>query len=407
MGTEFNLTVKDLVVPKSVFAGPDFRVTEIPAIRVAENNLRLFGSAVEQAPAVRAFLGVRDVMQSRALEAQRALQRIEATIDRSSLIRNLRAMETNLKPFVDSILSVQRNWELEARRLNSLLGAFRNFKEEAARLRETLCAAMAPVRVPKTPEFHSGITSFDASFGLDSLIPEPSGVSERTDLIDPTASLVHGGVGDYSGLLHVSDEDNLVCPACQFAFSVDDTAFFCPRCGVGFNDQFLDRVMQDMRANLDDVPRLRSSVLRLHRPERLASAVIENTVTRTVAWFQVRVERMYRRLSDREGLGGNSFQNLDKGSRLWRKVTGREYSDYLDAAELQRVQRFFQIRHLLEHRLGRVDETYMARCVETKWTIGQRVVPTVAEVRDFLETIVRLVEAMAADAPPESWSESP
>lgn len=407
MATEFNLTVKDLVMPKSVWTGPDFRLAEIPAIKAAENTLREFGSAVERAPTVQVFLGACGAMQSRMLGAQRTLQRIEATIGRSSLIRDLRAMETNLKPLVDSVLSVQRSWEHEARKQNSLLSGFRKFMEEEARLRETLCAAMAPVRVPKTPELHIDITSFDTSFELDSLTREPSGISERTDLIDPTASLVHGGVGDYRGPLHVSDEDDLICPACQFAFSVDDTAFFCPRCGAGFNDRFLDRAMQDMRANLDDVPRLRSSVLLLHRPERLASAVIENTVTRAVAWFQMRVERMYRRLSDREGLGGNSFQNLDKGSRLWRKVTGREYSDYLDAAELQRVQRFFQIRHLLEHRLGRVDETYMARCVETKWTIGQRVVPTVAEVRDFLETIVRLVEAMAADAPPESWSESP
>lgn len=383
----------------------DFLLVEIPVLKMAASTLWEFGSAVGRSPAVRIFAGTCEAAQSRVLEVQRALQPIEEAIDRSSLIRDLRVVEANITPFLDSIVSVQRNLELEARRRDSLLSGFSKFMEEESRLREMVRSAMATAAsVPKLPEFRSDIGYLHTSGVLDSLIGESSSpFLARPDSLDPDALPVYGeAVLDYIGPGCSSGATDLTCHVCQCSFSVEGPAFFCPRCGVGYTDQILDRAMRDIRDDLDAVPHIRSAVRSSHRSESVALALIEASVNRAVAWFQVIAERLYRRFRTGRVLRRNVFQNLDDGSSYWYGVTGKHYSDYVGSVEMQRIRRNFQNRHLFLHTMGKMDDAYIRRCGETGSMIGKRLVLSREEVSDFLQALEKLVNAMAEDAPCET-----
>ncbi|MGH7307232.1 MAG: hypothetical protein ACREK6_00900 [Candidatus Rokuibacteriota bacterium] len=62
------------------------------------------------------------------------------------------------------------------------------------------------------------------------------------------------------------------------------------------------------------------------------------------------------------------------------------------------LTRLFPQRHLLAHRQGPVDESYIARSGDTSYRVGQRVVIREMAVREGLVLIEKLAARMADDA---------
>jgi hypothetical protein len=127
--------------------------------------------------------------------------------------------------------------------------------------------------------------------------------------------------------------------------------------------------------------------------------MIESGLQNAVTAFQRYAEVLYGKFPSLPRPRRNAFQSLTEGSDLWRSATGRGYGDYLEAAALAALTRFFQQRHLLAHTQGLVDADYIARTGDTSYRVGQRVVVREAAVRECLDLIEKLAAGMASDTP--------
>lgn len=64
--------------------------------------------------------------------------------------------------------------------------------------------------------------------------------------------------------------------------------------------------------------------------------------------------------------------------------------DFLSAAEWQDLNRIFQMRHLLAHRNGIVDQEYIDKSGDTTYSVGQRLVVKETTVAQFVELLGKI-----------------
>ena len=91
---------------------------------------------------------------------------------------------------------------------------------------------------------------------------------------------------------------------------------------------------------------------------------------------------------------GAVFQRIDDASELWRHATGKGYDAYLKSDELRQLKILVQRRHVLSHRQGIVDETYIDRSGDRSYSIGQRLVVRDADVLELIDLMRRLVDGV-------------
>lgn len=189
----------------------------------------------------------------------------------------------------------------------------------------------------------------------------------------------------------------ITCPDCTCRYAVIGAAFFCPACGHNAADFMFNQSIASIRSVFDALTGVRAAIPDRDTAETTARLIIENGLQNAVTAFQRYAEALYTRCPSASPSRRNAFQSLREGSNLWYSVTGKQYSDYLDSAELTALTRFFQQRHLLAHTQGLIDPDYIARTGDTAYRAGQRLVIRESAVRDCLALIEKLAAAMAWD----------
>jgi len=154
------------------------------------------------------------------------------------------------------------------------------------------------------------------------------------------------------------------CPSCSLEHAVFGLATWCPDCG---NDVFLEHVREEfnvVRKMLSAVPARRAEL-----GARVAGKDTENALEDVVSIFEAVLKMITRRYLERAGLPrdaidarmkavGNAYQNVERASREFHKVTDEELfengaREVLDSA--------FAKRHPHTHNLGIVDRQYLDR----------------------------------------------
>jgi hypothetical protein len=190
------------------------------------------------------------------------------------------------------------------------------------------------------------------------------------------------------------------CTSCGSRYRTLGAGFFCPTCGQNSAadtfDQALARVREVIaifRGLTSQMDRDAEAVLRIQ--------LVEGGLADVVTAFQRWAELSFARLpSPGAKLRRNVFQNLVEGSAAWQSAGGTPYSAILDQDELGRLARYFQQRHILEHRDGFVDEDYLRLSGDTSYTTGQRLVVREDAVLDLVGLAERLVGGMRRDLIP-------
>lgn len=187
------------------------------------------------------------------------------------------------------------------------------------------------------------------------------------------------------------------CPECACRYAAVGVAFFCPACGHNAADLMFEQSIGGIRSTLDAIPSVRAAISDRDAAETTVRVIIENGLQNGVTAFQRYAEALYAaRYPASPAPRRNALQNLAEGSALWQAASGKQYSDYLTAAELNPLTRYFQQRHLLAHRQGLVDADYIARSGDTSYREGQRLVIRETAVRECLTLIEKLARGMAA-----------
>ena len=186
----------------------------------------------------------------------------------------------------------------------------------------------------------------------------------------------------------------VVCSNCSCRYAVVGCAFFCPACGYNDAGMMFGQALKGIRTSLDSLDSIEQTDLDADTKENRRREVVEGGLQNAVAAFQSYAEALYEGLSNVAKARRNAFQNLDEGNKMWFKVTSRRYSDYLTEDELRNLKFAFQRRHLLAHRQGLVDQTYIDRSADNTYLPGQRLSLRRESVRMYVDIIEKLASGM-------------
>ena len=185
------------------------------------------------------------------------------------------------------------------------------------------------------------------------------------------------------------------CPDCGCHFSFVGSAFFCPCCGVAPAEENFTQSIIAIRSSITHIKSL-SNALSADDAANLERALLEKAMADLVTGFQLLGEILYERLTG-ACAPENAFQRLDgvnSGNALWCSATGRKYSDYIGDDGMTALRRYFQRRHLLAHKNGFVDQSYLDRTGDRGYARGQRLVIRGSDVAEFIQIVELLASAM-------------
>lgn len=185
------------------------------------------------------------------------------------------------------------------------------------------------------------------------------------------------------------------CNECSTRFSVVGSAFFCPACGHNSVERMFRDSLRKIQSKKDNLSLVRSSLsesVGKDDAEITCRSIMESCLSDGVVAFQKYAESCYSKYGDPPF---NAFQRLEQGSKLWEDATGKKYSDWLSAEELQKLNISFQKRHLLAHNEGIVDSKYLERSGDVSYKDGQRIVITENDIESMVCSISKLAEGIA------------
>jgi hypothetical protein len=201
-------------------------------------------------------------------------------------------------------------------------------------------------------------------------------------------------------------ELEISCEKCSCRFAVIGSAYFCPACGHSSVDRMFDDSLRKIRAKKDNVDVVRDAIAvsaGRDEAELMCRSLIESCLQDGVTAFQRCCEGLYASTGSATPAPMNAFQRLAQGSELWAARVGITYADILGAADLERLRRLFQKRHLLAHSDGIVDQRYVNESGDMTYRVGQRITVSTSEIDDIVAGIGRLVAGLrsAISALPE------
>jgi hypothetical protein len=184
------------------------------------------------------------------------------------------------------------------------------------------------------------------------------------------------------------------CEACGCAYASVGAAFFCPACGHNSARTTFAGALAVIRKLMDLTDRMSEIESDRDVAADQTRHMAESNLGRVWASFQRFAEASYLARPGTTKPRRNAFQNLDKSNALWKPVIGKTYKNILDRAEYADLVRLVQARHILEHQDGIVDADYVARSGDHRYTVGQRLVVTVADTRRLAELAEKLSAAL-------------
>lgn len=186
-------------------------------------------------------------------------------------------------------------------------------------------------------------------------------------------------------------ETEMVCDKCTLRYAVYGVFAFCPDCGQHNSLQILDR-------NLEIVGKMLEMASDQEDP-LVAERFCENALEDCVSAFDgfgrelCRVHASKARSPARaEKL---SFQSLESANRMFRDLFDLDLAAVVEPEEWGAATTAFQKRHLVAHKLGVVDETYIAKTGGAATAVGRKIVVDAGDVARLASVIGKLAERMA------------
>ena len=179
-------------------------------------------------------------------------------------------------------------------------------------------------------------------------------------------------------------ETKMTCEQCTLEYVIYGVFGFCPDCGAHNSFAILKK-------NLDVV---RKMLALASAQPGLDEALVANALGSAVAAFDGFGREACRvhvaRAKPSPAAGAISFQNLIGARRRVREQFGVDFAADVDGPDWAAAARCFQKRHLLAHKLGVVDESYLAATEDTDAVLGRKVVLGQAEVARLCDILERL-----------------
>lgn len=194
------------------------------------------------------------------------------------------------------------------------------------------------------------------------------------------------------------DEWNLdiVCEKCNTRYSVIGSAYFCPCCGHNSVEKVFEDSILRIEKMINSQDYLKEKLCEqytIDEADNMCRSMIESSLGDIVSAFQkFAKENLLQKTSlDTSKIRVNDFQNVEKGSKLYKTYQNRPYDTFLSPDEFKKMNILFQKRHILEHNQGIIDNKYIENSKDTSYRIGQRVVVKKEDAIQLLNIIKKLV----------------
>jgi len=187
------------------------------------------------------------------------------------------------------------------------------------------------------------------------------------------------------------------CEKCGVHFAVLGGGFFCPRCGYSSAIRVFEDAMKKIRAKISNLDSIRKVVSEISKDdaELTCRSLVESCLSDGVVAFQRACEQLYsQHPSAKLKLKANVFQRLDEGSELWKELAGKTYVDLVGDEELNRLNLYFQRRHLLLHKEGIVDDKYIKKSGDVSYQVGQRIVVKENDILDMVQILIKMINRL-------------
>ncbi len=190
------------------------------------------------------------------------------------------------------------------------------------------------------------------------------------------------------------------CVECKCRYSSIGIAYFCPACGYNNIFETFMKSIETVSKTIEALPSIRQALTNL-QDENVAEdsirQILENSLCKIVAYFHKYAESCFSKLanSGQFTLRRNIFQRLEESNTIWQSATSKGYTEILSDSEYQKLNMFFQQRHLLEHQDGIVDQEYIERAKDCRFAKGQRLIVSDSSVSELAAIIKKLSLAIS------------
>jgi hypothetical protein len=196
-----------------------------------------------------------------------------------------------------------------------------------------------------------------------------------------------------------SMEQCFVCELCSCRYASLGAAFFCPACGHNSATTTFDNALETVLRTITSLAEIKDSIGKNFNGDAAKDVerqIIESSFCKLVSSFERFAEATFMQLPNAAQftLRKNLFQNLSESSKLWSHATGTSYEEMVTENELADLIRLFQQRHLLIHEEGVVDEEYIAKTGDSKYSVGQRLVIRETSVRRLVDLVAKLANRL-------------
>lgn len=194
-------------------------------------------------------------------------------------------------------------------------------------------------------------------------------------------------------------ETDVVCDQCTLRYAIYGVFAFCPDCARHNSAQILEK-------NLEIVTKLLA--LAVQQDAEVARSMREDALENVVSAFDGfgrEACRVHAKYSIAPAKAENlSFQNLDGARNRLRDLFGFDLAEAFEPDAWSFTSQCFQKRHVLAHKMGVVDDEYLAKASDPSARVGRRIAITGDEVTKLAEFVRRLGQFMIAqlDANPKN-----
>ena len=185
-------------------------------------------------------------------------------------------------------------------------------------------------------------------------------------------------------------ETEVVCANCTLRYSVYGVFAFCPDCGRHNSLQILDKNIEVVTKMVDLAARTDNDIAR---------SLIENGLEDCVSVFDGfgrELCRIYASNATNSTIVERiRFQNLEGAKKNLRHAFGIDLSSAVTVDEWRSMVRSFQKRHLIAHRMGVVDQDYIAKAADSEAFVGRRIHIKPNEVKALLHLVGKVARSLS------------
>lgn len=126
----------------------------------------------------------------------------------------------------------------------------------------------------------------------------------------------------------------------------------------------------------------------IDKDETMCRKDIEESLGGCVATFQKFEQSRYNEVTGKQVLT-NDFQIIDKGRKMFSDI-GFGYEKWVLTDEINKAIVYFQMRHVIEHNDGIINDEYLSKTDDPSYEISQRIVVKKDDIYD-LSAILRKI----------------